>query len=196
MGKIFYLIGPSASGKDSLARELLSHFRERLIPVTMSTTRPIRSGEECGRDYIFLNEEDFIRLKKEGKVIESRTYQTVYGPWTYATVDTGQIDLNKSYYLMTGTLESFRSTQAYFGKKAVIPLYIELDKGERLSRALERERRQKNPRYAEMCRRFLADEEDFSADKIEAFHFPRIFHNQDFSECLKELIGAIEKEMA
>ena len=196
MNKIFYLIGPSASGKDSLAKELLSHFKKRLIPVIMSTTRPIRSGEEWGREYYFLSEADFEKYKQEGKLIESRRYQTVYGPWIYGTVDNGQIDLSRHSYLMTGTLESFRSTRDYFGKDKVVPLYIELDKGERLARALERERRQKNPRYAEMCRRFLADEEDFSEEKLSSFHFSRLFCNQVFEDCLKELIREIEKEMA
>ena len=53
----------------------------------------------------------------------------------------------------------------YFGEQALVPLYVEVDDGLRLSRALERERRQKEPKYAEMCRRFLADCEDFSEEK-------------------------------
>ena len=39
----------------------------------------------------------------------------------------------------------------------MVPLYVEVDDGLRLSRALERERKQTEPKYAEMCRRFLAD---------------------------------------
>ena len=48
----------------------------------------------------------------------------------------------------------------------MVPLYIEVDDGLRLSRALERERKQTEPKYAEMCRRFLADCEDFTEEKI------------------------------
>ncbi len=46
-------------------------------------------------------------------------------------------------------------------------MLIELDDGIRLQRALNRERTQAEPKYAEMCRRFLADSEDFSQEKIE-----------------------------
>ena len=195
MGKLFYLIGPSASGKDSLARELLIQFAGKLRPVLMSTTRPIRSGEVEGEEYHFITPRQFHALEQAGKVIESRTYQTVHGPWTYATVDDGNLDLSASSYLAVGTLESYRKTLEYFGKDIVIPLYIDLDKGLRLHRALERERAQAAPKYAEMCRRFLADEEDFSPEKIADCHFPRMYRNDDFQTCLAELTHTIQEEL-
>lgn len=49
----------------------------------------------------------------------------------------------------------------YYGEETVCPIYIQVEDGERLQRALIREKQQENPRYAEMCRRFLADQEDF-----------------------------------
>ena len=195
MGKIFYLIGPSASGKDSLARALLAEFADRLRPVIMSTTRPIRSGELEGEEYHFISEAQFHDLEEAGKVIEARTYQTVHGPWTYATLDDGQIDLNQHSYLITGTLESYRRTAAYFGGEQVIPLYIELDRGLRLARALERERAQTEPKYAEMCRRFLADEQDFSPEKVAACHLPRVYENDDFDACLAAMRETVEQNL-
>ena len=192
-GKIFYIIGPSASGKDSLARALLTAFPGQLKPVIMSTTRPIRSGEVEGEEYHFISRDSFEQLEKAGKVIEARTYQTVHGPWTYATVDDGSIDLAQQSYLAVGTLESYRKTAAYFGRERVVPLYVELDKGLRLSRALKRERSQKEPKYAEMCRRFLADEQDFSDEKVAACHFPRVYVNNDFYACLEAMKETVEK---
>ena len=196
MGKLFYLIGPSASGKDSLEKELLKRFPGVLHPVLMTTTRPPRSGETDGKEYRFISAEQFSALEKSGKVIESRVYQTVYGPWIYATVDDGRMDLSAASYLMTGTLESYRKTRDYFGTDRVVPLYIEVDKGERLARALARERQQAQPKYAEMCRRFLADEQDFSAEKIAACAFPRFYRNDDFDTCLKELEEAVREALA
>ncbi len=195
MGKIFYLIGPSASGKDSLARALLAEFGDRLRPVIMSTTRPIRSGELEGEEYHFISRERFQDLEEAGKVIEARTYQTVHGPWTYATLDDGQIDLSRHSYLMTGTLESYRRTAEYFGNQQVVPLYIELDRGLRLARALERERAQTEPKYAEMCRRFLADEQDFSPEKVAACHLPRVYENDDFDACLAAMRETVEQNL-
>ena len=193
MGKIFYLIGPSASGKDRLLGELKARFPQ-LLTIVMYTTRPIRSGEVPDVAYHFITAEAFEAEKAAGRVIESRTYQTVHGPWTYATLDDGAIDLEHHSYLMAGTLESYGQTLAYFGADHVIPLYIEVEPGLRLFRALARERTQAEPKYAEMCRRFLADEEDFSPEKQAAFVFPKKYVNDDFETCLNELADTIEKE--
>ncbi len=196
MGKIFYLIGPSASGKDRLLGELKARFPEKLRTLVMYTTRPIRSGETPDVSYHFITPEEFEAEKAAGRVIESRTYHTVHGPWTYATLDDGTIDLKKSSYVMAGTLESYGQTLKYFGEGHVVPLYIEVEPGLRLFRALARERGQAEPKYAEMCRRFLADEEDFSAEKQAAFHFPRKYVNDDFETCLNELTAAIDWELS
>ena len=130
------------------------------------TTRPLREGEENGREYHFVGEAGLARLRAQGRVIECRTYQTVHGPWSYFTVDDGQVNLAQASYLVIGTLESYIKMQQYYGSEALVPIYIYVEDGERLQRALNRERLQSVPRYAELCRRFLADEEDFSGEKL------------------------------
>ena len=57
----------------------------------------------------------------------------------------------------------------------------------RLSRALERERMQKEPKYKEMCRRFLADCDDFSEEKLRNAGIDRRFVNEDINTCLEEI---------
>ena len=79
------------------------------------TTRPIRAGEENGVEYFFTDETGFQTLREQGKVIEDRAYNTVYGIWRYFTVDDGQIDLAEQNYLMIGTLEAYTKMIAYFG---------------------------------------------------------------------------------
>ena len=101
-------------------------------------------------------------------MIECLSYETVFGPWSYFTADDGQIDLSRGSYLMMGTLESYQKMKEYFGPETLVPLYLYVEDGERLLRALLRERQQEKPRYAELCRRFLADEEDFSEEKLAA----------------------------
>ena len=103
------------------------------------TTRPIRAGEENGVEYFFTDEAGFQALKDQGKVIEDRAYDTVYGIWRYFTVDDGQIDLAEQNYLMIGTLEAYEKMITYYGREAILPVYIELDDGVRLQRALDRE---------------------------------------------------------
>ena len=84
-----------------------------------------------------------------------RAYHTKCGVWKYFTADDGQIDLEKYDYIVIGTLQSYEEMRLYFGKDRLVPVYIEVEDGERLSRALMRERQQSEPKYSEMCRRFL-----------------------------------------
>ena len=107
MGKIFYFMGKSASGKDTIYKEMQKRFPQ-LGTVVLYTTRPRRDGEENGREYFFVGKETLETLEEAGKVIECRTYHTVCGDWDYFTVDDGQINLEKESCLMMGTLVSYR----------------------------------------------------------------------------------------
>ena len=191
MGKIFYLMGKSSSGKDTIYNKLLQNKKLNLQKIVLYTTRPIRAGEENGIHYYYVDEKKTDELIKAGKVIELRAYDTFYGVWKYFTVCDDQIDLEKSDYLMIGTIESFQKTKAYFGSERVVPIMIELDDGVRLQRALDRERREEHPRYEEMCRRFLADSIDFSPEKKKEAGIEKEFYNQNLEECLREIEGYI-----
>ena len=100
--------------------------------------------------------------------------------------------MKNSDYLGIGTLESYVKMREYYGKETVCPVYIEVEDGERLARALKRERGQEIPRYEEMCRRFLADQEDFSEEKIAAAGITRKFQNVDLEECVEEIAEYIK----
>lgn len=186
MGKIYFMMGKSSSGKDTLFKEISERF-PKLCKVIPYTTRPIRSGELNGREYFFVDEEKLRELEAEGKVIELRSYDTVHGIWNYFTADDGQIRLEDKDYLMIGTLESYEKIRDYFGAEALVPIYIEVEDGERLMRALLRERQQAEPKYKEMCRRFLADCEDFSEERLERLKIDKKFYNIDKVQCLEEI---------
>lgn len=187
MGKIIYLMGKSSTGKDTIYRRLMQWNGLSLKKIVLYTTRPIRTHEKDGREYFFTDETHYQQLLKEGKIIEEREYQTVYGPWRYFTVDDGSIDLSKGNYLVIGTLESYIKTREYFSNDRVIPVYIEVDDGVRLERALQRERRQQHPGYEEMCRRFLADAKDFSVENLEKAGITKIFENDELERCVSEI---------
>ena len=182
MGKIYVIMGKSASGKDTVYREVKKQMPS-LRGFVMYTTRPKRSGEENGEAYYFVEPEYIAKAGENGTLIEKRVYDTVYGPWIYATIDDGQIDLSEGDYLVPGTLESYLKLRDHFGRDTVIPVYIEVEDGERLLRAIGREKTQKTPRYAEMCRRFLADCEDFSEEKLAEAGIQRRFENRDSGIC-------------
>ena len=192
MGKIYCVMGKSSSGKDTVYKKLKEQCKEFRLIVPY-TTRPIREGEKDGVEYYFVDPEQFRAMKEDGKVIESRSYNTKCGIWTYFTADDGQIDLSAADYLLIGTLVSYQALREYFGEEAIVPVYLEVEDGLRLARALERERRQEKPKYAEMCRRFLADEEDFSEENLIKSGITERFGNEDFTECLNKIQRYIEE---
>lgn len=190
MGKIYYMMGKSSSGKDTLYQEIARRCPglRRVVPYT---TRPIREGEQEGEAYHFVSEDQLSAMELAGQVIELRAYDTVCGIWKYFTADDGQINLEESSYLMIGTLESYEKMQEYYGAENLVPIYIEVEDGERLMRALLRERKQPNPGYREMCRRFLADDRDFSEENLARLGIDKRYENTDMERCLKEITEVI-----
>ena len=187
MGKIYIIVGKSATGKDTIYQRVVSDLRQELKEIVMYTTRPIRDSEQNGREYFFVTETDYQELKKAGKVIEERAYNTVYGIWRYFTVNDGQFDLATQNYIMIGTLEAYLQIRSYFGEQSVVPIYVDVETGERLERALAREKKQQQPKYTELCRRFLADEADFSEENIIKSGITKRYYNNELESCIQEI---------
>lgn len=187
-------MGKSATGKDTIYKELLKHQDLDFKKVVIYTTRPIRAGEQDSVEYFFVSEERLKELKNENKIIEIRQYNTVNGLWSYFTVNDGQINLDKHESLIIGTLESYQQIRNYYGKEKVYPIYIEVDDGVRLQRALDREKKQKTPQYAEMCRRFLADEEDFKEENLKWLGISKKYVNNNLNECINQIVEDIKNQ--
>lgn len=196
MGKIYCVMGKSSSGKDSIYHEIMEKGALGLKPIIPYTTRPIRDGEQDGREYHFCTEDTVQRLQDEGRIMELRAYNTVYGVWKYFTVDDERIDLSKNNYLYIVTLEGYTKIREYFGADRVVPIYIEVEDGERLMRAIAREQKQDVPKYEEMCRRFLADSADFCDEKLVEAGVVRRFQNNDFVQTVQEVTAYIADEIA
>ena len=193
MSKIFYLMGKSASGKDTIYKKVKEQMPE-LKTIVIYTTRPIREGEQNGREYHFVDDDKLKELQEAGKVIELREYNTVHGIWKYFTADDGQFDGDDNY-LAIGTLESYVQLRDYFGQERLVPIYVEVEDGLRLERALARERMQATPKYEEMCRRFLADAADFSVENLKEAGITRKFTNMDVDKCVQGIILDIQGNM-
>ena len=150
-------------------------------------------GEKEGEEYFFTDETELEKFKTEGRLIEERAYNTVYGIWHYFTADDGQFNFEQKNqdYLMIGTLESYEKLKTYFGNEKVVPLYIEVEDGERLTRALAREKTQKEPKYAEMCRRFLADSKDFSEENLAHAGITERYENTNLEDVLEKICKKI-----
>lgn len=187
MGRIFCLMGKSSSGKDTIFKEIKDDKELNLRPIISYTTRPKRVNETDGVEYFFINTDELKNFEKENKVIEQRVYHTVHGDWYYCTINDNQIDLDKNNYLLITTLEAYKSLRDYFGEEKVYPLYINVEDGLRLERAMNREKTQANPNYDELCRRFLADNKDFSDDNLSSLNINKFYTNEDLEECINNI---------
>ena len=188
-------MGKSATGKDTIYERLLKDEDLNLKRIIPYTTRPIRDHEEDGREYHFVTEEDVVELQNKGLIVEMREYQTVYGPWKYFTVNDGNIQLDQENYSLIGTVEGYVMVRDYFGADKVVPIYVEVEDGDRLLRAIAREKKQDIPKYEEMCRRFLADAKDFSEENIKAAGITRRFYNANLLETIEEIKSYIQMEL-
>lgn len=193
--KIFYLIGKSASGKDTIYSALLQELD--LDRVLMYTTRPPRDTETQGVEYEFVLKEAFLNMFANHDVAEYRTYYTAHGAWTYFT-PIFELDTTHSSKLGIGTIASYMELKHLLGDK-LIPIYIEVDNDVRFLRAFRREQYKHNPDYFELCRRYVADEEDFSDAKLEQAGITVRFNNScenNMADCLNNIITYIKGYMS
>lgn len=191
MGKIFYIMGKSSTGKDTIYKEVLHRFTvdQNIKTITIYTTRDMRVGEIQGVQYHFVTEDKWKMLKNAGQIIECRTYKRVHDVVKYFTVDDESIDLTKYNYLGIGTLESYEQMCEYYGLDIIVPIYIDVDNKERLIRAINREGEQDKDfqNFKEVCRRYIADEEDFAEEKLDNMKINKRFYNKNLSECVDEI---------
>jgi guanylate kinase len=196
MPEIIFLMGKSASGKDKIRKALEADESLKLHPVVIYSSRPMRAGERQGIDYHFVTQEEADLMFASPRLIEKRTYETIQGPWHYFTMDDGQIKLDgRTRYLVVGTLDSYVAYVNYFGQAHVLPVLIETNDKTRLERAIKRESKQEKPDYKEVCRRFLADSEDFSPEKIRAAGIASAYENNgELKDCVEAVKSAILKQ--
>jgi len=197
MHEIVFIMGKSSSGKDKIFKKLIADEELKLNTIVMYTTRPMRQGESDGAEYYFVSDDTAAKMEAEGRIIEIRAYHTVHGIWKYFTLDDGQIDINKGKYIVIGTLEAYEKFCDHYGKEHLMPIYIDVEDGIRLTRALAREKKQEHPKYAEMCRRFLADSIDFSEENISKLGIKiRYFNNELLDGCIDQIKKDIIEKLA
>ena len=188
---LYVLMGKSASGKDTIFKKLLDIPELNLKKIVPYTTRPLRSGELDGYDYHYVSRNTMYELEAAGKIIEHRCYHTVHGDWHYFTADDGINIKGSERFLTIGTLEAYVKLREYYGAKNVTPIYIYVDDFERISRSLKREQKQEAPSVSEVCRRFLADENDFSDELLEKEGIEVFYENIDMDTCVRAISNMI-----
>lgn len=78
-GTALVLSAPSGAGKSTLCKMLRQEFPDFGYSVSC-TTRPMRQGEKEGKDYFFLSEQDFDKMRAAGEFAEwARVHGSLYG---------------------------------------------------------------------------------------------------------------------
>lgn len=190
--KIIFFIGPSGSGKDTYFARVLKDYQVQ--PIVLFTNRPMREGEQNGREYNFVTLEQLDLLEKQNLLVERRNYDTKYGLWSYAT-SKENIYLDKYNYVTPNTWEAYSQFLKHYSNNSLIPLYFQLDEGIRFGRCLDRERKSGNGKYAEMCRRFLSDSNDFTQEMIDIYHPYIIDNNGTYEETVEQIDDILVRKL-
>jgi guanylate kinase len=69
-GKLFLIVGPSGVGKGTLVDALRAKHPEFYFPPSATTRNP-REGEESGKQYLFLSEEEFSQIEATSGFLET-----------------------------------------------------------------------------------------------------------------------------
>lgn len=161
MSKIICLIGESGSGKDTMLKMLLENniVDKRIVS---TTTRPMRVGEQEGREYYFITEEEYYKSLNNNEFIEQRVYHTINGDWYYG-VRENSIDFNADInYVTILDYDGYVKYKEYIDNKynnssEIIPVFLYAPLQERIRRSIVREGIMNDKQCLEVCRRMIAD---------------------------------------
>ncbi len=147
---IFVILGKSGAGKSKLSKDIAEKLEIKELVST--TSRPKRENEIDGIDYYFKSYEEMEDISLSNGFIE----YTCYNGWYYG-VEKAELNKAKRHSIVVVEPKGFKQFKKIYGDR-VIPIYINTSDKNRLLRSLNRE---DNPNCQEICRRLLADTEDF-----------------------------------
>ncbi len=158
---ILILVGKSASGKDTIQKELVEKYG--YSPIVSTTTRPIREGEKEGVNYFYTSRDEFQKRIDEGKFLEYRSYNTLVNgkpdTWFYGTE---KLDLHDKNVVVLDPIGASIFAD-YYGADNCYVAYIDVPDDIRKERAMRRGSFDE----IEWQRRLETDAIDFDEDLIE-----------------------------
>lgn len=157
MIKVVALMGKAGSGKDTLLAEIMKLDKgKEFQKVINCTTRPIREHEVDGINYHYLTHDEFTEKVLSGDMIEAAEFNNWFYGTMLSTLSTDKINIGVFNPTAVEILQDDKRLN-------VLVIYITAPNKVRLLRQLNRE---EDPDCYEIVRRFKADEEDFSDDRI------------------------------
>ena len=128
---IFCILGESGSGKDTLVEYTLKEFKLDLKPVLSYTDRPIRQGEQNGKEHVFLSKEEMTEFLNSNKKDIAAYTQIGETGYRYCAM-TSVIDRSDIYIIDPNGLKEFKERTG--DRYNIISIYIDCPLKERRKR--------------------------------------------------------------
>lgn len=182
---VVVLIGPSGSGKDSIAKVLKSKLNFDFI--VLHSSRPKRDNEQEGDPYFFVSKEQFESFISNDELIEYRSYNTFYenknDVWYYGV---HKYSINENInYVATNTLEGLINLKKEF--KNIKSFYLNVSDEVRTERAKLRS----NFDLQEWNRRLIADKKDFENYEL---YCDYVVDNIDFDDTINKILNLLNNK--
>ncbi len=175
--KIIIFSAPSGAGKTTIVKKLLAQHSEFSFSVS-ATTRPRRTHEEEGKDYYFLELNDFEKRIEAGDFIE---YEEVYQGMYYGTLkaEVARLHAKGKVVIFDVDVVGGRSLKKYFGEKA-LTVFVKV---ESLAVLEERLRLRQTETPETIAKRLAKAEEEMKHEP----HFDFVLLNQNLDQALEEV---------
>ena len=153
MYKIIGFVGPSGCGKDTAARYLANKYPDKYHYVKLCTTRFQRNKDDNG--YIFLPPQQFLNQVLDGRMLSAQEFRG----WFYGLNNEGLVEDKINLLPMNAEMVMQMREEENIRDYDLKIFYIVTHGKERLLHVLKRE---EDPDCKEICRRYLADIDDYT----------------------------------
>lgn len=180
-GRLFVMSGPSGTGKGTICKELIN--RENIYLSVSNTTRKIGPNETEGVTYYYVSTEEFERMIKDGEMLEYAQYNgNYYGTNKKRVADA--LDAGKDVMLEIEPQGALQVKHIF--SDAVLIFVLPPSMEELRKRLVERGRES-----IEVIEKRIAAAE-WEIQQSDKYDYKVI--NDDLEECVKEVIGIVNKE--
>ena len=193
--KIIILIGESAVGKDTLLYNLSK--RSDCDICISHTTRPIRKTETEGKEYYFINNQDFLSMKERDEFVECRQYNTIYNNepclWCYG-LGRNELYKNDKHKLLIVDYEGFKTIREKLKNEKdieLISIFISAPAKNRIIRAMKRD--DSDSSCYEIARRLLDDRSKVSPARMEVDYVLKNETHDDLKRNITFINSIIDK---